>query len=409
MNPLPLLLADLKRHWGGALAIVLLIAVAVALGVSVSATARALRQGSADAARSFDLLIGAPGSQTQLVLTGVYLQPAALPLIDGRLLADLAADPGVAAAAPIGFGDFHRGYPIVGTDAAFAQRWGAVPIAEGRMFARRDEVVLGAGIDWPLGTRFHPSHGQHHAVEDDDDEAAHQHQELTYTVVGRLAPQGTPWDRAILASIESVWWVHGLPDGHPLGTPETRLGPPWDRESLAGIPTIVVKPKGIADAYRLRDQYRRGGTMALFPAEVLIGLYQTLGDARALIAAIALGTQVLVVAAVLLAVLATLATRRKQLAVLRALGASRAFLFLLIWLEVEGLVLTSGLLGLGLGWAGAAALAGTFAARTGVVLLVEIGGPEVVLVAGLTLAGAALSLLPALGAYRTPVSTALRG
>lgn len=409
MNPFPLLLADLKRHAAGLGTVVLLIAVAVALGVAVSATARALRHGSADAARSFDLVIGAPGSQTQLILTSVYLQPAALPLIDARLMIDLAEDPGVAAVAPIGFGDFHLGYPIVGTDAGFAGRWGTLPVDEGRMFARRDEVVVGAGIAWPLGTRFHPSHGLHHAVEDDDDEAAHQHQELTYTVVGRLAPQGTPWDRAILAPIESVWWVHGLADGHPAATPDTRLGAPWDPASLAGVPALVVKPRSIADAYRLRDRYRRGGTMALFPAEVLIGLYATLGDARALVATIALGTQTLVVAAVLLAVLATLATRRRQLAVLRALGASRLFLFALIWLQVEAMVVAGGLAGLVLGWAGAVALARLFAARTGVVLAVGIGAPEALLVAGLVAAGALLAFIPAWSAYRTPVSAALRG
>ena len=409
MNPLPLLAAGLRRRPAGLLCIVLLIAVAVALGVAASSAARALRQGSADAAGAFDLLIGAPGSQTQLVLTSVYLQPAALPLVDGRLMNELAADPGVAAVAPIGFGDFHLGFPIVGTDADFATRWGTVPLAEGRMFRRRDEVVVGAGIAWPLGTAFHPTHGQRHAVEDDDDEAAHQHQDLTYTVVGRLAPQGTPWDRAILAPIESVWWIHGLADGHPAGSPPTLLGAPWDAASLSGVPALVVKPKSIADAYRLRDRYRRGGTMALFPAEVLIGLYATLGDARTLVAALALATQVLVVAAALLAILANLAARRREFAVLRALGAGRRHLFLLVWLEVEALVLAGGLLGLGLGWAGALVLARIFQDRTGVVLPVELGRPEALLVAGLAAAGALLALLPAALAYRSPVAAALRG
>ena len=295
------------------------------------------------------------------------------------------------------------------TDAAFAGRWGKLPVADGRMFQRRDEVVVGAGIAWPLGTQFHPSHGLHHAIEDDDDAAAHQHQDLTYTVVGRLAAQGTPWDRAILAPIESVWWVHGLADGHPAGAPDTRLGAPWDPESLSGVPALVVKPRSIADAYRLRDRYRRNGTMALFPAEVLIGLYATLGDARDLIAVIALGTQILVVAAVLLAVLATLATRRRQLAVLRALGASRRFLFGLIWLQVESLVLAGGLTGLALGWVAATAVARIFTARTGIALPVEIGAPEALLVGGLVAAGALLAIVPAWSAYRTPVSTALRG
>ena len=79
----------------------LLVAIAVALGVAVSAQETALRRASAQAADDFDLLIGAPGSQTQLVLTAVYLQIDAIPLVDGALLNRLAADPRVASAAPL--------------------------------------------------------------------------------------------------------------------------------------------------------------------------------------------------------------------------------------------------------------------------------------------------------------------
>ena len=87
-NPWPLVAGRSAPAPGGAAAIVLLVALAVALGVAVSAQERALRQGSARAADAFDLSIGAPGSETQLVLSTVYLQPAAIDLIDGRILAD---------------------------------------------------------------------------------------------------------------------------------------------------------------------------------------------------------------------------------------------------------------------------------------------------------------------------------
>ena len=78
MNPWPLVMADFRRNRVGALAVVLLVALAVALGVAVSAQDRALRQGSARAADKFTLIIGAPGGETQLVLSSVYLQPAAI-------------------------------------------------------------------------------------------------------------------------------------------------------------------------------------------------------------------------------------------------------------------------------------------------------------------------------------------
>ncbi len=117
MNPLPIVLADIRRTRAGFVAVIVLIGLAVALGVAVSAQERALRLGSARAADRFDLIVGANGSKTQLVLTTVYLEPAALNLVPGRLLAEISADPGVAFAAPVAFGDYYRSYPIVGSSS----------------------------------------------------------------------------------------------------------------------------------------------------------------------------------------------------------------------------------------------------------------------------------------------------
>jgi putative ABC transport system permease protein len=105
MNPLPIVWADCRRATTGILSVVCLIAIAVALGVAVSAQERALRTGSARAADAFDLLIGAPGSQTQLVLTAVYLQPAALPLLPGEVLKRLQTEARAGYSAPKALGD----------------------------------------------------------------------------------------------------------------------------------------------------------------------------------------------------------------------------------------------------------------------------------------------------------------
>ena len=89
MNPWPLVVADLRRNRAGAIAVALLAGLAVALGVAVSAQDRALRQGSARAADKFPLIVGAPGSETQLVLSAVYLQTAAIGLVPPAVLAEL--------------------------------------------------------------------------------------------------------------------------------------------------------------------------------------------------------------------------------------------------------------------------------------------------------------------------------
>lgn len=89
------ILSNLRRLWAGSLVVVLLVALATALGVCVVLQERALRLGSARAADKFDLVIGAGGSETQLVLSSVFLQPSPLPLMPGEVLGKLAADPRV--------------------------------------------------------------------------------------------------------------------------------------------------------------------------------------------------------------------------------------------------------------------------------------------------------------------------
>ena len=221
MNPWPVVIADLRALRWVAWVAPMLVAIAVAVGVAVSAQEAALRRSSARAADDFDLLIGAPGSQTQLVLTTVYLQPEALPLIDGAILNALARDARVKAAAPIALGDVVRGYPVVGTTAAFAGRWGRIAPSEGRLFAGEGEAVIGADVRLRVGDTITPSHGvaghRNPFGVVSEEEAAIAMTAVRYVVVGRLPRLGTPWDRAILVPIESVWEIHGLGNGHAVG------------------------------------------------------------------------------------------------------------------------------------------------------------------------------------------------
>ena len=392
-NPWPVVRAQWMAYRWMAWLTLMLVALAVATGVAVIAQERALRQGSARAADDFDLLVGAPGSATQLVMTSIYLRPQAVPLLDASVLNRLTNAPGVKYAAPIAFGDRWRGYPIVGTTVDLAARGGELKIVEGRLFTHRQESVIGARVPLALGEKIHPQHG----LDDDDGDAQehHEHQAKTYTVVGRLPARNNVWDQAILVPVEDVWQLHGLPDGHAL-VDRARIGPPWDASRLSGVPAVAVKPDSVATAYRLRGEFRGHESMALFPAEVLNELYLTLGNVRDLMTALTLSTQVLVVLAILMAVLLSLVARRKQWAVLQAMGASRAYVLWAIWLEVAGLLVAGAVLGVGLGWAFAQGLSWWLARNLGFALPVQLGWQEWRLVLGLLLASALIVLIPAL-------------
>jgi len=403
-NPFPIVRADLRRNQLLVWVTLVLVALSVATGIAVISQERALREGSARAADDFDLLIGAPGSATQLVLTTVYLRPQAIPLMDGGVLAKLSAAEGVKYAAPIAFGDNWQGHPIIGTIAAFASRGGTLTPTQGRMFERQGEALVGSDVPLAVGEQFSPAHGLHH--DDDDDHDSEEHHGVTYTVVGRLPARHTVWDRAVLVPVEDVWQIHGLAQGHdPHGDPH--IGPPWDVTRLAGVPAIAVKPDSVAGAYRLRGEFQGGRSLALFPAEVLNELYMTLGNVRDLMSALALTTQVLVVVAVLMALLVGFLARQRQFAVLRAMGAGRVYVFSVVWLEVVLLVTLGAALGTALGWGGSLALSHWMQSELGFALPVRLGAAEGVLVGGLVLSGALIGLLPAWLTFRRSIAEGL--
>ena len=157
--------------------------------------------------------------------------------------------------------------------------------------------------------------------------------------------------------IQAVWHVHGLgerhhdagevhADGHEHhGGFDADAPLDFDWDEAPGVPAILVKPKSIAEAYTLRRDYRGNGTLAVFPAEVLTSLYATLGDARAVLAAIAAGAQALVAAALVLVTVVHVGQRRRQIGALRAFGAPRGAVFALVWGELMALIVTGVALG----------------------------------------------------------------
>ena len=214
-----------------------------------------------------------------------------------------------------------------------------VALAEGRMFAAHEEAVVGAASPLRIGDKIHAAHGHD----------AHQGEHgAEITIVGRMKPTSSPWDSAVVVPIEFTWEVHGLPTGHAPEHAE-RVGPPFDRGFVPGVPAIVIKPESLIAAYGLRGKYRSERTTAFFPAETLISLYELLGDMRVLMSALALGTQILVIAAVLVALAVLLQTNRRQYAILRALGASRLYIFAAVWLYVTLIVGAGAVTGLALG------------------------------------------------------------
>ena len=154
-------------------------------------------------ARGIDLVLGAQGSPTQLVLSSVYhadIPPGNIPQREADRWAE---DPRVGTAIPLSLGDSVRGFRIVGTTEAYAALYGA-DLAAGRFWDRSMEAVVGAAVAestaLDVESRFAGAHGLA--------ATSHTHASRPYRVVGVLEPTGTVLDRLVLTSLESVWTLH---------------------------------------------------------------------------------------------------------------------------------------------------------------------------------------------------------
>ena len=399
LRPLPLVTALLRRFAPVNALFVVLIALSIALGVGLLAQERGLRQGSARAAEKFDLIVAAPGSEVTAMLASVYLQPSDMALITGPQYAEIAAAEGVAFAAPIAFGDSHRGAPVVGTTADFVTHL-AGPLAAGRIFTTETEAVAGAYAPVGLGDTFTPAHGQGPAAEDD------AHTGEGYTITGRMAPTGSPWDRAILVPVEGVWEVHGLSNGHAPG--DSHIGPPFDPALMPGTPAVLVKATGLAETYALKTLFTRPDLMAFFPGTVLAQLHGLMRDIRSAMSLMAVLTQALVALSVLTGLMILVRLIARSLALLRAIGAPLRFVFAVVWAYSAALIGAGAVLGLAAGWVTARAISAIITARTDVLVTATLSWPEVHLVAGVVSLTLILALLPGWLAVRRPLLADLR-
>ncbi len=403
MNPWPLIRAALLRYRFSALAFVLLVAAGVALAVAILSQERALRAGSARAADRFTLIVAPPGSRTDALFTAVFLRTGASQLLSADLTGKLLNEPRARFVSPLAFGDSDRGAPVVGVVFKLVEHLSR-GLAQGRMFATRDEAVVGATSPLQVGDQFRPAHGVRDAGAASG-QGLDSH-DLEVTVVGRMRPTGSPWDLAVLVPVELVWSLHGQPNGH--APDSAQVGPPFDPQFTPGVPAAVIHTDKLAMAYQLRSAYTGAESMAFFPAEALLLLYEILGDVRQLMSLLAVVTQALVLLAIVASVFILFRLLVPEFTTLRALGAPRRYLFAVAWGFTASLVGVGVLAGLVCGYGLSFGISAWLARSTGIALEPSLGASELQVSLAIFSIGLALAALPAWRIQRENLASALK-
>jgi len=331
------------------------IALSTAMLLSVERIRLDARQSFTQSVTGVDLVVGARTGGVQLMLYSVFHVGQATNNIDWTSFEALARHPAVAWAIPLSLGDSHRGFSVLGTTPAYFARFHyghalALQLRSGQAFANVFETVVGsevaAKLNYQVGDSITLSHGTgtHGLIE---------HADKLFRVVGILAPTGTPLDRTLHISLEAMTalhldWVAGAPV--PGLSIPANFVQKFDLRPKE-ITSAMIGLKSRADVFRMQrfvNEFRDEPLLAVMPGVVLDELWQTIGVVERALFAVSALVVVIGLAGLVSTMLASLNERRRELAILRALGAGPRDVFLM--LAVEGLLVTTAgaLLGVGI-------------------------------------------------------------
>lgn len=359
-------------------------------------------------------------------------------------------------AIPIAVGDSYHGNPVVATTDEFFTRFQPVAehpfkLREGNFIRGDFEVVVGAhaarDAGLALGDRIVLTHGSGGSRGGE----GHVHDEFRYTVVGILEPTGSAHDRALFSNLQSAWLLHALDrleregkikhdheDHDEKDTDHKAGGQPHDAHDdhddhdhhdheppvkpadltdtdrlITGIYLRVPTREGrdaSAGMQQVFDQLRRDPSITVAqPAQEITRLFSIVGAVDKVLIGMAAAVLLAGGVSILLAMYHSMEQRRRQIAIIRVLGASRARVFSLVLSEAAILGILGAALGVALALLGGRVVA--WAMREQLGLWVEPVMPldlTLAVAAGAIVLALVAGLLPAIFAYRSPVADNLR-
>lgn len=406
-----IVLRSLRQHALSTTITVLSAALASGLVMSVFTVADQSKRAFTGGDIGYDAVLGAKGSELQLVLNTVFHLETSPGNIPWSVYQAVKADARVKYAIPYALGDNLYGYRIVGTSdeihTDFEYQEGLkYELASGRWFEQdRMEAVFGSVAAEELGITpgklFQPYHGLDYVP----GLAPHVEE---YLVTGVMRPTNTPADRVIWIPLEGIFRM----GGHKLagGTQEVTADMATTPDEWKEVSAVMIKYKSPAAGMFMKDEVRRGtvATLAWPIADVMAKFFAKMGWVTKVLTLIAYLVVVVAAFALLASIYNTMNERRKEIAVMRALGARRRTIFGVVVAEASVIALLGSLLGYAFYFAVLAVAAKIVRAQTGVVLDLAAVHPALLWTPpAMVLIGALSGLLPAWKAYSTDVAGTL--
>ena len=410
---LSLALRSLANRRGTALLTLGAIAVSVALLLGVQKLRHAAREGFASTVSGVDLVVGARSGPVNLLLYSVFRVGDATANVSWESYQLVARHRDVAWTIPISLGDSHRGFRVMGTSDAYFEHYrvaGGRPLelVAGRPFAAGHDAVLGADVaeqlGYELGSELVIAHGT-------GDVSFAEHDEDPFHVVGVLARTGTPVDRTVhipLAGMEGLHAPHRGPTiVMPGETPEQAQARTHPPQPITAFFVGMRDRAALLTMQRALNEYPREPLQAIIPGVALKQLWDLIGIADRALLLVAAFVVLAGLLGMLTAILVSLNERRREMAILRSVGARPRHVFALLVSEAGFLAMAGTLTGIALTYAllaagrGLLARYGIFAPLSGLTAI------EITILAGIVAAALLMGLWPAWRAYRNTLADGL--
>lgn len=393
------------------------IALSVCLLLAVERVRVEARNSFASTISGTDLIVGARSGSVNLLLYSVFRIGNATNNIRWDSYEHFAASPQVKWAIPISLGDSHRGYRVMGTNESYFEHYQYgrkqnLALASGRAFATDPfEVVLGAevadALHYKLGDKLVLAHGVAMV-------SLVKHDDKPFTVVGILKRTGTPVDRTLhisLGGMEAIHidWHNGVPaQGKGRISADQARNMDLTPQAITAFMLGLNNKISTFALQREINEFRGEPMLAILPGVALQELWSMMGTAEKALFVISLFVVLTGLIGMLTAILTSLNERRREMAILRSVGARPWHIATLLIFEAFALALSGVLAGLGLLYLCIAASRGYLQANYGLDLPMSWPSEyEWTLLAGILAAALLMGSVPAWRAYRQSLADGL--
>jgi putative ABC transport system permease protein len=355
-----------------------------------------------------DLIIGARSGPVQLLLYSVFRIGNPSNNISWESYRELAALESIDWAIPISLGDSHRGYRVMGTTPDYFDhfRYGTkqrLEFQNGTPFADLYDAVLGAEVARELGYRMGDpiviAHGAGSV-------SFVKHDDKPFVVAGVLKPTGTPVDRTIHVSLEGVEAIHidwqdGIPAQDRTVSAEQARKMDLTPKQITAFLVKLKSPMAIFGVQRMVNNYREEPLTAILPGVALQQLWEITGVAEKALMAVSSFVVVVGMLGMLTALLTSLNERRREMAILRSIGARPLHVFILIIGEATGITVLGIILGVIMLYGLLVAVQPVVLSMFGFYLAIGgISAYETLLMGVIFLAGTLIGIVPGWRIYR---------